>query len=67
MLIKEESTVGVAHLNCHLRTSFVQTVEEKPLALVPVQTEVKEEAVTVIKTEPTSAQPTCRSSYLSLQ
>ena len=46
---------------------YVIAVEEEPLVLVPVKTEVKEEAVTVFKTESTSAQPTGMSSYLSLQ
>ena len=38
------------------------TVEEKPL-VVPVKTEVKEEAVIVTKDEITSAQPTGMSSH----
>ena len=62
--IKQEGAAGVVHPHSHLLTSFIPTVEEKQLALVPVKTEVKEEAVTVSKDETTSAQPTGTSFHL---
>ena len=62
--IKEEGAAGIVHPHSHLLTFFIPTVEEKPLALVPVKTEVKEEAVTVTKDETTSAQPTGMSYHL---
>ena len=61
--IKEEGAVNVVHPHCHLLTSFIPTVEEKPHAPVPVKTEVKEESVTVTKDDTTSAQPTGMSSH----
>ena len=51
------------HINNDNNNNIIPTVEEKPFALVPVKTEVKEEAVTVTKDETTPAQPTGMSSH----
>ena len=76
--IKEEGTANGSFVCPFIHLSLCQLiVEKKPVALLPVKIELKEEAVTMTKAETMSAQPTtgmsshsitaivCEASYMS--
>ena len=62
--IKEEGIPTNINIHSHHHYNIIlSTVEEKPLALIPVKTELKEEAATMTKAEPSSDKAVGMSSH----